>query len=104
MVPPSIDKEGGVTRVLARAEAWQESHEGAAEHELWKVGLEILETMANLLEAGEAVSMNDPPSIRVLELHNQGLGSLGLISDRVTDWGAVLVKYVNVPARRSDEE
>ena len=63
MIPPAVDKEGAATRVLAQAEAWL----GTANLDYAK-GVGLLETMANLLEAGEHVPMSDPPSARVLAL------------------------------------
>ena len=64
---------------------------------MWETGLAILETMATLLEAGEAVPMNDPPSVRILELQDQGPGSHPLITDRMADWAAILCQYVKEP-------
>jgi len=81
-----------------RAKAWQGSYGGMANPEIWKAGLAILETMANLLEAGEAVKMNDPPSVRLLELQDQGPDSLAAVSDRMADWAAILYPYVKNPA------
>ncbi len=63
MIPPDVDKEGAATRVLGQAEDWL----GTANCDYAK-GLGLLETIANLLEAGEHVPMSDPPSTRVLAL------------------------------------
>ena len=63
MIPPDVDKEGAATRVLGQAEDWL----GTTNSDYTK-GLALLETIANLLEAGEHVPMRDPPSARVLAL------------------------------------
>ncbi len=63
IIPPDVDKEGAATRVLGQAEDWL----GTANSDYAK-GLGLLETIANLLEAGEHVPMCDPPSARVLAL------------------------------------
>ena len=63
MIPPAVDKEGAATRVLDQANAWL----GAANSD-YANGVGLLETIANLLEAGEHVPMSDPPSAGVLAL------------------------------------
>lgn len=63
MIPPDVDKEGAATRVLGQAEDWL----GTTNSD-YAQGLGLLETIANLLEAGEHVPMRDPPSARVLAL------------------------------------
>ena len=63
MIPPAVDKEGAATRVLDQANEWL----GAANSD-YANGVGLLETIANLLEAGEHVPMSDPPSARVLAL------------------------------------
>ena len=63
MIPPAVDKEGAASRVLDQANEWL----GAANSD-YANGVGLLETIANLLEAGEHVPMSDPPSARVLAL------------------------------------
>ena len=63
MVAPNVDKEGAATRALAQTHNWL----GTANAD-YAEGLGALETIANLLETGELVPMNDPPSARVLAL------------------------------------
>ena len=63
MIPPAVDKEGAATRVLAQAAEWL----GTSNAD-YAQGVILLETIANLLEAGEHVPMSDPPSARVLAL------------------------------------
>lgn len=63
MIPPAVDKEGAGARVLAQAEEWLGAPDAG-----YQQGVALLETIANLLEAGEHVPMNEPPSARVLAL------------------------------------
>ena len=63
MIPPDVDKEGAATRVLGQAEDWL----GTPDVD-YAQGVILLETIANLLEAGEHVPMRDPPSARALAL------------------------------------
>ncbi len=63
MIPPAVDKEGAGARVLAQAEEWLGTPDAG-----YQQGVALLETIANLLEAGEHVPMNEPPSARVLAL------------------------------------
>ncbi|MCY4409188.1 MAG: hypothetical protein OXC27_01900, partial [Caldilineaceae bacterium] len=63
MIPPDVDKEGAATRVLGQAKEWL----GTPDVD-YAQGVILLETIANLLEAGEHVPMSDPPSARALAL------------------------------------
>ncbi len=63
MIPPAVDKEGAATRVLGQAKEWL----GTPDDD-YAQGVILLETIANLLEAGEHVPMSDPPSARALAL------------------------------------
>ncbi len=63
MIPPAVDKEGAATRVLGQAKEWL----GTPDVD-YAQGVILLETIANLLEAGEHVPMSDPPSARALAL------------------------------------
>jgi hypothetical protein len=57
------DREGRVTREIARARAWLADPNGD-----WKAGLDIAETAANLLESGQLVPLNELPTRRVESL------------------------------------
>ena len=58
---PSIpDKEGWVTKVIDQSDAWLKDTKAT-----WKNGLDIAETAANLLEAGELTAMRIPPTQEV---------------------------------------
>ena len=67
MIPPAVDKEGAATRVLGQAAVWL----GTSNAD-YAQGAVLLETIANLLEAGEHVPMSSPPSARVLALAEAG--------------------------------
>ena len=63
VVPPDVDKEGVATRVTAEATTWL--GDGTRSY---SDGLRVAERLANLLETGELVPMNDLPSAKVLRL------------------------------------
>jgi hypothetical protein len=54
------DKEGWVTRVTDRTDKWLKNPERT-----WNEGLDLAETSANLLEAGELTAMRIPPTLEV---------------------------------------
>ncbi len=57
-VMPSVpDREGAVTRAVSNNKKWlADSNAG------WDDGLDLAEISANLLEAGQLIAMNDPPT------------------------------------------
>lgn len=63
IIPPNVDKEGEATRTLNLARAWLERETAD-----FAEGLQILERLANQLEAGELVPLRGLPSVRVLAL------------------------------------
>ena len=85
MVAPSVDKEGAATRVLAQAEEWL----GAVNSD-YAAGVGLLETIANLLEAGEHVPMSDPPSARALALAEESAANRAELVRLLVLWGEVL--------------
>ena len=82
MVAPSVDKEGAATRVLAQAKEWL----GAVNSD-YATGVGLLETIANLLEAGELVPMNDPPSVRALALAEESAANRVELVRLLVFWG-----------------
>jgi hypothetical protein len=54
------DNEGWVTKIIDQSNQWLKNPEAT-----WKEGLDIAETAANLLEAGELTAMRTPPSWEV---------------------------------------
>jgi len=81
-IAPNIGKEGAATRALSQAREWL----GAANAD-YAQGLAILEQIANLLEAGEIVPMNDPPSIKVLGLGNESPANRAQLCRLLVLWG-----------------
>ena len=62
---PVPDKEGWITKICDQADKWLKSPEAS-----WAEGLNIAETSANLLEAGELTAMIIPPTQEVEALRN----------------------------------
>ena len=85
MVAPTVDKEGAATRVLAQAEKWL----GTVNSD-YAAGVGLLETIANLLEAGEHVPMSDPPSARALALAEESAANRAELVRLLVLWGEVL--------------
>ena len=85
MVAPNVDKEGAATRVLAQAEKWL----GTVNSD-YAAGVGLLETIANLLEAGEHVPMSDPPSARALALAEESAANRVELVRLLVLWGEVL--------------
>jgi hypothetical protein len=57
---PVTDKEGWITKICDQADKWLKNPEAS-----WAEGLDIAETAANLLEAGELTAMIIPPTQEV---------------------------------------
>ena len=62
-VPAVVDREGAVTRVIDDGNRWLTQQDAN-----WNKGLNIAETAANLLEAGELAPMHVPPTWEVRQL------------------------------------
>ncbi len=60
ILPCMPDQEGWVTRITDRSEQWLKDPEAT-----WKDGLDLAETAAHLLEAGELTAMRIPPTWEV---------------------------------------
>ncbi|MCC6801406.1 MAG: hypothetical protein IT319_00875 [Anaerolineae bacterium] len=91
IVPPNIDKEGEATRTCQLARAWLESD--AADY---TDGLEILERLANQLEAGELVRMRDLPSVKVFALADETDAHRDQVRRLMTAWSAILTAAISV--------
>ncbi len=66
VVPELVDREGWVGKAITNAQAWLDSPGGT-----WEDGLSAAETLANLIESAQLVSMREPPT-RALALLRQG--------------------------------
>jgi len=60
ILPAITDNEGRITRIMNNGREWLARQDAA-----WDEGLDLAETAANLLEAGELIAMYDPPTRRV---------------------------------------
>jgi len=60
ILPAVPDQEGWVTKIKDQSDQWLKDPEGT-----WKDGLDIAETSAHLLEAGELTAMRIPPTLEV---------------------------------------
>lgn len=73
-VMPSVpDREGAVTRAVSNNKKWlADSNAG------WDDGLDLAEISANLLEAGQFIAMNDPPTrtVDLLRGHASDMAAL----------------------------
>ena len=63
ILPSVPDQEGWVTKVIDQGNQWLRNSEGT-----WENGLDIAETGANLLEAGQLTAMRIPPTWEVEKL------------------------------------
>jgi hypothetical protein len=57
VMPAVPDREGFVTRAVANNKKWLADASAG-----WEAGLDLAEFSANLLEAGQLIAMNDPPT------------------------------------------
>jgi hypothetical protein len=73
ILPSVPDKEGWITKVIDQGDTWLDNPEST-----WKDGLDIAETAAHLLEAGELVAMRVPPTweVNMLRQSDEDMGSL----------------------------
>ncbi len=90
IVLPNVDKEGEATRTLWLAEAWLKDEAAA-----YADGLQLLERLANQLEAGELVPMADLPSIKVLALADESALNRQELRRILTVWTAALASAVS---------
>lgn len=88
IVPPEIDKEGAVRRILAESQSWLADNAGG-----YGEGLRILETIANLLETGEVVAMVTLPSVKVLALGEENGANRAELCQLLQLWSDLLRPY-----------
>jgi hypothetical protein len=84
-IPANVDKEGAATRALSQAEEWLGNSEAT-----YAQGVAILEAMANLLEAGEHVPMDAPPSIGALSLQEESGENRARLVRLLVHWSELL--------------
>jgi hypothetical protein len=84
VIPAALDQEKAVSRIVEEARRWLEQSDAA-----WNEGLRIAEVEANLLEAGERVPMQDPPTRR-LELLRRSQPNSAALREVLREWTRVL--------------
>ena len=93
ILPAIPDKEGWVTKVVNQSDKWLKDPEGT-----WKDGLDIAETAAHLLEAGELTAMRIPPTQEV-EMLRQGEANLKVLKKLIIKFKDQLEPYRILPAQ-----
>jgi hypothetical protein len=87
ILPSVPDKEGWVTKVIDQGDKWLKDPKGN-----WKEGLDIAETAAHLLEAGELTAMIIPPTQEV-EMLRQGAENQKSLKELIIKYKKLLVPY-----------
>jgi len=95
ILPAVPDKEGWVTKVVDQSEKWLKDPERS-----WKYGLDIAETSAHLLEAGELAPMRIPPTWEVAKLR-QGDVNLQSLKELIIKFKDQLTPYKIQPAQKN---
>jgi hypothetical protein len=93
ILPAIPDKEGWVTMIVDQSDKWLKDPEGT-----WKDGLDIAETAAHLLEAGELTAMRIPPTQEV-EMLRQGEANLKVLKKLIIKFKDQLEPYRILPAQ-----
>jgi hypothetical protein len=95
ILPSVPDKEGWITKISDQADKWLANPAAS-----WKEGLDIAETEANLLEAGELTAMIIPPTEEV-DVMRQGKVDMKALKELVVKFKKQLEPYKvpQVPAK-----
>jgi hypothetical protein len=91
ILPADPDKEGWVTKVIDESNKWLKNPAGT-----WKDGLDLAETSANLLEAGELTAMRIPPTWEV-EMMRKGEVNLKALKELIIKFKNQLEPYRKQP-------
>jgi hypothetical protein len=83
IIPENPDREGWVTKAIAEGRKWLADPDAT-----WEQGLDLAETAANLLEAGQLTAMREPPT-RNVDLLRQGPPDLPALR-------ALLRRYIEI--------
>jgi hypothetical protein len=86
-VPAVPDREDFVTRAVANNRRWL-ADAGAD----WCAGLDLAEISANLLEAGQLIAMDDPPT-RTVDLLRKGSPNTAALRAAIEKYTAILAPY-----------
>ena len=93
ILPADPDKEGWVTKVIDESNKWLKDPAGT-----WKDGLDLAETSAHLLEAGELTAMIIPPTWEV-EMMRKGEVNLEALKELIIKFKDQLEPFKKQPAQ-----
>ena len=93
ILPSVPDREGWVSRTIDRGDKWLDDTART-----WKDGLDIAETEANLLEAGQLTAMRIPPTQEV-EMLRQGEVSMKALEELIIKFNEQLEPYRLLPSK-----
>jgi len=96
ILPAVPDKEGWVTKIIVQSEKWL-----GDSNKNWKDGLDIAETAANLLEAGELTSMRILPTWEV-ETLRRGEVNMKALEELISKFKVQLEPYKIPKAQQSN--
>ena len=91
ILPSVPDNEGWIVRITDRSDQWLKNSEGS-----WNDGLDIAETAAHLLEAGELVAMRIPPTWEV-EMLRQGDVDMKALKELIIKFKDQLEPFIKPP-------
>jgi hypothetical protein len=95
ILPSVPDKEGLVSKVVDQSDKWLKDSDRT-----WKDGLDIAETAAHLLEAGELTAMRIPPTWEV-EMLRQGETNFKNLKELIIKFKSKLEPYRIVPTENN---
>lgn len=95
ILPANPDQEGWITKVIDQSNKWIEDPGRS-----WKDGLDIAETAAHLLEAGELTAMRTPPTWEV-EMLRQGEVNMNSLKELIIRFKNQLDPYKTKPAAKN---
>jgi hypothetical protein len=87
VMPAAPDREGAIIRAVANNKKWL-----AEANPDWEAGLDLAEISANLLEAGELIAMNDPPS-RTVDLLRKRAANPAALRAAIEKYTAILEPF-----------
>jgi hypothetical protein len=89
------DQEGWIAKVIDQTDKWLKDPERT-----WKEGLDLAETSAHLLEAGELTAMRIPPTLEV-EIMRQGEVNMKSLEELLKKFKGQLEPYRITPVKNS---
>ncbi|HVO75577.1 MAG TPA: glycoside hydrolase family 2 TIM barrel-domain containing protein [Ignavibacteriaceae bacterium] len=95
ILPSDPDREGWVTKIIELSDKWLQDSSKA-----WKDGLDIAETAANLLEAGELTAMRIPPTWEV-EMLRKGETKMEALKELIIKFKKQLEPYKKSSAQKN---